>query len=42
MAEVQDCGLEVGNFELQLCSYIHFWINTIGKSMNPLIPTDMG
>ena len=31
------CNFEVKVFKLQLCYYIHFWTNTIGKSINPLI-----
>ena len=33
MANILDC-----NFKLQLDYYIHFWINTLGKGMNYLIP----
>ena len=38
MAQVLDCGLEVSKFEFQLHYYIHFWIHTLEKSMNPFIP----
>ena len=38
MANVMDCGLKISEFELQLCYYIHFQSNTLGKGMNPLIP----
>ena len=37
MAKVRDYGLGVGEFELQSRYYVHFWTNTIGKGMNPLI-----
>ena len=42
MTKVLDCGLEVNEFKLQLCYYIHFWTNTLGKGMNPLISPAMG
>ena len=42
MDKVLDCGFEVSKFELQLCYYIHFLTNTIGKNMNPLILSAMG
>ena len=29
-------------FKLQLCYYVHFYTNTLGKGMNPLIPPFMG
>ena len=35
-----DCNLKVSEFKLQLCYYIHFWTNTLGKGMNPLILLD--
>ena len=31
-------GHEVGEFELQSWYYVHFQTNTIGNSINPLIP----
>ena len=37
MVNVLDCDLEVGEFELQLRFYVHFWTNTLGKDVNPLI-----
>ncbi len=30
-------GLTVREFELELRNYIHFWTNSFGKGMNPLI-----
>ena len=32
------CSIVVGEFELHSYDYIHFWTNTFGKSINPLIP----
>ena len=40
MTKALDCGLEVNESELQSHYYIHFRINTIGKLMNPFIPTN--
>ena len=37
MTKVLDYSLEVNEFELQSHNYIHFWTNTLGKSMNILI-----
>ena len=37
IAQVLDCGLEVSEFELQSCCYVHFW-----KVMNPIISSVMG
>ena len=37
MANVVDCSLKVNNFKFQLHYYIHFWTNTLGKGMKPLI-----
>ena len=37
MAKVLDCGLEVSKFKLQLCYYIHFQTNTLGKGKYSLI-----
>ena len=42
MVKAMDCGIVVSEFELQLCSYIHFQINTLGKGMKPLILLAMG
>ena len=33
-----DSDIIVSEFKLQLCFYIHFWTNTLGKGMNPFIP----
>ena len=27
----------ISDFKLQSCYYIHFWTDTLGKGMNPLI-----
>ena len=32
----------VSEFELQSRYYVHFWANTLGKGMNPLIIPAMG
>ena len=37
-----DCGIVVCKFVLQLCYYVHFRANTLGKGMNPLILPGMG
>ena len=42
MAEVLDCKLEVSRFKLQSCYYVHFSMNTLWKSMNPLMLSAMG
>ena len=42
MVKAIDCGIVVSEFELQSCYYIHFWTNTLGKGMNPLILQAMG
>ena len=39
MAKVLDCGLKVSEFDLQSHYYVYFRINTLGKGMNPSIPT---
>ena len=41
MAKVMNCGLEVNEFEHQLCYYVNFQTNILGKRMNPLIPPAM-
>ena len=41
MVKVPDCRLKVSELELQFRYYFHFWINTLGKGMNPLIPQAM-
>ena len=42
MVKAMDCGIVVSEFELQLHYYVHFWANTLGKGMNPLILPAMG
>ena len=42
MAKVRDCSLKIREFKLQLCYYIHFWTSTLGKGMNPQLPTAFG
>ena len=42
MANVLDCAFEINKFKLQFCYNIHFQINNLEKSMNPLITPDMG
>ena len=42
MVKAMDCGIVVREFVLQLLYYIHFWANTLGKGMNPLILPAMG
>ena len=42
MVKVLDCRIVVCKFELQLCYYIHFQTNTLGKGMNPLILPSIG
>ena len=42
MVKVQDCGIGVREFELQLRYYVNFKTNTPGKGMNPLILPSMG
>ena len=37
MVKVMDCGIVVSKFELQSRYYVHFWTNTLGKGINPLI-----
>ena len=37
-----DYGIVVSEFKLQLRYYVHFWTNTLGKGMNPLILPAMG
>ena len=41
-AKVLDFGPEVTDFKLQLYYYNHFWIDTLGNGMNPLISPTMG
>ena len=42
MVKALDCVIIVREFVLQLRYYIHFWANTLGKGMNPLILPAMG
>ena len=37
MVKVMDCRIVVSEFEVQLCYYIHFQINTLQKGTNSLI-----
>ena len=37
MIKAMACGIVVSEFELQLRYYVHFWTNTLGKDMNPLL-----
>ena len=39
MAKELDCSLKVSEFKLHSRYYIHFWTNTLGNSMNPLVLT---
>ena len=41
MVKALDCGIVVGEFELQSRYYINFWTNNLGKSMNPFILPSM-
>ena len=34
VANVLECKIVESEFELHLRNYIHFWINSLGKSMN--------
>ena len=42
MVKTLNCGIIVSEFKLQLCYYVHFQTNTLGKGMNPLILPAMG
>ena len=42
MVKVMDCRIIVSEFKLQSRYYIHYWKNTLGKGMNPLIFPAMG
>ena len=42
MVKVMDCGIIVSEFVLQSCYYVHFWTNTLGNGMNPLILPAIG
>ena len=37
MVKAMDCGIIESELKLQFRYYIHFWTNTLGKGMNPLI-----
>ena len=37
MVNAMGRGIVVSEFELQSLYYVHFWTNTLGKGMNPLI-----
>ena len=41
VANMLDCDIVVSGFKLQLCYYIHFQNNTLGKGLNPLIRTSI-
>ena len=36
VANELDCDIVVSKIKLQLCYYIHFQTNSLGKGMNPL------
>ena len=42
IVKAMDCGIVVSEFVLQARYYVHFWANTLGKGMNPLILPAMG
>ena len=42
IVKAMDCGIVVSEFKLQSCYYVHFWINTLRKGMDPLILPAMG
>ena len=42
MVKAMDYGIIVSEFILQSRYYVHFWANTLGKVMNPLILPAMG
>ena len=42
MVKAMDCGIVVREFVFQLCYYVHFRENTLGKGMNPLILPAIG
>ena len=42
MVKAIECGIVVSEFVLQSRYYVHFWTNTFGKGMNPLILLAMG
>ena len=42
LVKALDSGIVESEFVLQSCYYIHFWANTVGKGMNPLILPAIG
>ena len=42
MVKAIDCEIVAREFELQSCYYVHFYANTLGQGMNPLILPAMG
>ena len=42
MVKAMDCAIIVSEIVLQSRYYAHFWANTLGKGMNPLILPAMG
>ena len=42
MVKVMDSGIVVSEVVLQSRYYVHFWANTLGKGMNPLILPAIG
>ena len=42
MVKVLNCKIVVHGFKLHSHYYVHFWTNTLGKGMNPLILSSMG
>ena len=41
MANVLDCGIVVSDIKFQLCYYVHFRTNNLGKDINPFVPPVM-
>ena len=42
MVNVSDCDIVVCKFELPSYFYVHFWNNTHGKAMNPIVSSAVG
>ena len=42
MVKSMDCGIVVSEFELQSPYYVHFRIDTLGKSFNSILLQAMG
>ena len=38
MVKLLDSNLEISEFEFESCYYVHFWTNSLGKGIKPLIP----